>query len=438
MALPFWFKKTCVRAGIARFLPAAKRLTEGEPRFARYVSDRVLAAPLDELLDPGTFPRSHGPELVDLNLGSPDADAVPTLRPSRAAEAPGSFGSVQFREAIAEQHRLDGRAIDPDRQILVTHGASGAYASLLDAFVNPGERVVLFDPCSPLFHLGAKSRRARLRWVPTWNEDGRTRFLTAGLTRALLGAKLLVLAQPAHPTGGRFSAQDLEEIAWLANRQDVLVCVEESLARFQYDAPLPHLTTFPGMDSRRMTIHSLSIGYGQSDLRIGWISGHRQLIRMVALCANLNAPGVSPIAQQAAAAALLRDRAGFEPILQQFRDRRRYAFDRLKGMGFEPGWPSGGFTMWVSTAPFGLDGRTFAERLLREERVLVGPGFAYGPSGGDFVRISFATEMGRLREGLSRLARFAATLGNTEATVTPPATADRPVPSEALPVFSRV
>ena len=439
MALPFWLLKACVRTGLARHLPMAARLTGGEPAFARHVSDRVLAAPLGELLDPATSPQPSGPDVMNLNMGAPAPEAMPSLRPPRDSGPTDAFGLPELRAAISESHAREGRPVGAG-QILVTHGATGAFAAVLDAFVNPGDRVVLFDPCSPLFHLGARSRRARLRWVPTWSEDGRTRFLSAGLTRAMRGAKLLVLAQPCNPTGGRFSTADLEEIAWLAGRHDVLVCLDGSAGRFHYDtAPPPCLADFPGMATRMLGLGSLAVGYGLGDLRVGWLSGHRQLVRTAALCANLSAPGVSPIMQSAVATVLKRDRAGFAPTLGQFRERRQYAFDRLKGMGLEPTWPAGGFTMWVSVASLGTDGRAFAERLLREHRTLVGPGCAYGPSGTDFVRVSYAVEEGRLREGLSRLACFVSELKNPEGagTAEPPMAEKSGAVEAAMPSFSR-
>ena len=118
------------------------------------------------------------------------------------------------------------------------------------------------------------------------------------------------------------------------------------------------------------------------------------------------------------------------------KERRRYAFDRLKAMGLEPAWPAGGVTMWVSVASSGIGGRAFAERLLREERVLVGPGCAYGPSGANYVRVSFAVEEGRLREGLTRMGRFVEGLKNPEPKVVAARVATTSAAME--PSFSRV
>jgi aspartate/methionine/tyrosine aminotransferase len=130
-------------------------------------------------------------------------------------------------------------------------------------------------------------------------------------------------------------------------------------------------------------------------------------------------------------------------VLDQFRARRRYVTDRLRGIGLEPDWPGGGYFVWVPVAPLGLDGRAFAARLLKERQVLVGPGCAFGPSGSGHVRVSFAADDGRLREGLARLAAFVgglraptaevASVGEAPAEDAPPTNPDE----EPKPVFSR-
>ena len=126
-----------------------------------------------------------------------------------------------------------------------------------------------------------------------------------------------------------------------------------------------------------------------------------------ALTSSLSAPFVPAACQQLAARALREsDEASFAPVRAQFASRREYALDRLRAMGLEPECPAGGFFLWVPVAPLGFSGRAFAERLYKQEQVLVGPGDLYGPSGDGHVRISFAVEDGRLREGFLRLAAF--------------------------------
>lgn len=453
MPLPFFARRLLARTGLARFSAEAKRLTAGDTRFVRYLSDRTLAAPIDALLDPATFPDAAGPDVMHLNLPAPRFDS-PVGGWRFTADRTGNplaWGMPALREQVADQFRLrHGVTVDPAEQVFVTHGTTAAYAAVLDAFVNPGDRVVLFDPSSPLFALGAASRRARVRWVPTWTDDGRTRFLFDTLATAMKGAILVVLADPANPAGGVLTGDALEHLAWLANRHDVLVYLDESFGRFRYDAAETTLAKQPGMADRLLTAGSVTQGYGLGSLRVGWLSGHRQLVRACAVNALLSAPFVPTACQQAAVRAVQAQDDLFAPVLDEFRGKRQYTIDRLRGMGLDPTWPGGGFTTWVPVGPLGIDGRTFAERLLREQRVLVGPGCAYGPSGTDFVRVSFAVEDGRLREGLTRMARFVdelkgkpvvdearVPLPETEVAEAAEPSAPLPAVEERLPAFSR-
>src|SRR5262249_18045126 len=144
--------------------------------------------------------------------------------------------------------------------------------------------------------------------------------------------------------------------------------------------------------------------------RVGWLAGHRYLIRPCAATAALSLPFVAGPTQQAALAALRQGEASFAPVRDAFAAKRQYAFERLRGLGFEPDWPAGGVFLWLPVAPLGLTGRAFAERLYAEKRVLVTPGELYGPGGEGHVRLSYAGDDGRLREGLGRLAEFVAEL----------------------------
>lgn len=409
MTLPLAFKKLLIRTGAARFLPAAKRRTEGSTEYLRYYSDTVLDAPVDELLDPFAFPDAHGNGVLNLNEPAPRFDSPVSMNRITAERGgmPPTRGSIELREVIADHYRnRDARKLDPEREVLITHGATGAFAAALDAFVNPGDRVALFTPCSPMFAVGAKSRRARVRWIPTETENGRLTFEYPALLAAMRGAKLLAIADPANPTGGAISSDDLERIAWLAQRYDVLLYLDESFSRFRYDGRPCGLAAIPQMERRTLSAGSLTQGYGLGSVRIGWLTGPKPLVRACTLTATLSAPFVPTLCQQVSLRALTAGDEVFAPTLEQFRSKRRYAFDKLTAMGLRPKWPSGGYFLWVPVAQLGLSGRTFAQRLLTDHRVAVGPGCVYGPSGDGFVRISFAAEDGRLREGLTRLAEF--------------------------------
>jgi aspartate/methionine/tyrosine aminotransferase len=413
VALPLWLTKLLIRTRLAGFTPRARRLTDGGTAYLKYYSDRVLSAPVEELIDTAIVPHSPGFEVVDLNQPTPDAPpargAVSVGR-TDSHSAPGRVPVTlpELRTAIVDRYQQAGRTLPSDSDVFATHGATAAFGAALDAFVNPGDRVVMFDPCSPLFALGAKSRHANVRWIPTWNEDGRCRYIAAEFEKAMRGAKMLVISDPGSPAGGCLANEDLEHIAWIAGGYGVLVYLDESFAAFRYGEQPRALATMPGADRLTLTAGSVSQEFGQPGVRVGWLAGPRHLVRACQLMANLNAPYVPPVCQQAAAR-LLSEPPSTE-TLERFRAKRRYTLDRLSAMGLEPELPGGGYFVWLPVASLGLDGRTFAERLLKEERVMVGPGVAFGPSGAGHVRLSFATDDGRLREGLNRMAAFVARL----------------------------
>jgi aspartate/methionine/tyrosine aminotransferase len=135
--------------------------------------------------------------------------------------------------------------------------------------------------------------------------------------------------------------------------------------------------------------------------------------------ASMAAPFVSPLCQQIALAALRSGEETAAKIRDEFAGRRRYLVESLQGMELPPAYPAGGFFCWAPVGRWGLTGREFARKLLLSQRVLVNAGEPFGPSGEDFIRLSYATEEGRLREGLQRLATFMEELRKSHAE-TPP------------------
>jgi aspartate/methionine/tyrosine aminotransferase len=413
VALPLWLTKLLIRTRVAGWTPRARRLADGGTAYLRHYSDRVLTAPVEELTDSAIVPHAPAFDVIDLNQPTPDAP------PARGAVSVGRTDShsgpgrvpvtlPELRAAIAGRYRDAGRTLPPDSEVFATHGATAAFGAALDAFVNPGDRVVMFDPTSPLFVLGAKSRHAKVRWISTWVEEGRCRYIGAEFEKAMRGAKMLVVSDPGTPAGGCLANEDLEHIAWIAGGYGVLVYLDESFSAFRYGDKPRALAAMPGADRLTLTAGSVSQEFGQPGMRVGWLAGPRPLVRACQLTANLSAPYVPPVCQQAAARLLSEPQSA--EVRERFAAKRRYAFDRLRAMGFEPELPGGGYSVWLPVSSLGLDGRAFAERLLKEERVMVGPGIAFGPSGEGHVRVSFAADDGRLREGLNRMAAFVARL----------------------------
>lgn len=403
-------RRLLARSGLGRYLPGARRACGDGVGLLKYYSDRLLFAPVDELLDDGLMPHVRAPGAIDLAGGAPrwPVPAAAAVRESADAHSyPPPAGLPELRRAVAEYleavHGHD--RVDADG-VLVTHGAAGAFAVAADALVNPGDAVVLFEPCSPLFPLMLKARRARLRWVTTSVEGGAVRFRADAFARAARRARLVVLSDPVNPTGGTFAAEELEQIVWWAKRFDALVYVDESFARLRYGGRGPHPGGVPGAAGRLLWAGGVSQCHGLMSARAGWLSAERHLARACAVSAAAGALFVPELCQRMALAALTQPDADFAPRRGELAARAAAVAERLNAVGLAAVRPAGGFYCWADVSGLGVTGRDFAERLLRHKRVLVQPGHPFGPASAGRVRVNFGGDEGRLWQGLERLAEF--------------------------------
>jgi aspartate/methionine/tyrosine aminotransferase len=250
--------------------------------------------------------------------------------------------------------------------------------------------------------------------LDSWVDDGRTRFCPERLARALRGTRMIIINSPGNPTGGAISTDDLEQIAWWADRHDVLILSDEVFERFRHDDEGLSIGTLPKARRRTLTTGSVSKGYALAAARVGWLAGHRHLLRPCLATAALRTPFVPTLCQQIALAALRSGADAFELIRAKFESRRRYCFERLRATDLNPAWPAGAFFLWVPVWPLGVSGREFADGLLGEHQVCVTPGDPFGPSGPGYVRLSYAADEGRLHEGLNRIGEYVAELQGGE------------------------
>jgi len=419
MALPLFLTKLFIRLGVAGRLPSVQRRLNGGGDFLRYFTDRLLMSPHEQLSTAATFLEQHGSDVLDLSLGAPRFDLTPsgsTKLPADRRGWPPVQGLPELRAAVAEKLLADNcLAVDPASEILITAGVLGAVQTVLDAFVNRGDAVVLLDPTSPLYPLLLRTRGARTRWLTTWLEDGRTRFQPEHLARVMRRARLLILNSPGNPTGGILAAEDLEQIAWWANKYDVLLLSDEVFERYHHDTEPVSIATLPQARERTLTTGSVSKSHALTSARVGWLAGHRHLLLPCQATAALRSPFVPTLCQQVALTALLSHPSAFEEVRRELSSRRRYVFERLRNLELNPGWPAGAYFLWVPVWQLGFNGRAFAEALLREQNVLVTPGDLFGPSGTGYIRLSYALDDGRLHEALARLTTFVDALRGRQA-----------------------
>lgn len=379
------------------------RAVRGYPD-SKALSERALAAMLAQIGDPrGRFvpPTEAEIDLAGIVPWTAEGCAYTAPLADLRRECPPLRGIERLRDAVARDiHRRCRVDVDPQEQLMITPGGSGAFALALDALLEPGDSVVLFSPGSPLFTRYIASRRGRIRWVPHRVYRGRVSFDFDVLRYTLRGAKLLVLTQPSNPTAGRFSTTELAAITFLAKRMDVLIYCDLSLSRFMDDWQEPVQTPFEKAPDRTLLASSFALSHGLASARVGWLAGPPALIGAIEAAASVSC-GPVPAPVQGLALDHLAEEC--EQTAREFAQRRRFAFERLRSFGLMPWEAGGGVFLWV---PVPTDDREFARELRKSQGVVVTPGSVFSPGGDGHVRLSFAGEPGRLNEGLRRLGEF--------------------------------
>lgn len=410
--MPIWVgvAKALIRTGIAKHIPSIQRLMGDGLPYLKYYNRRILGSPNVELRQTQILLDHAKEDVIDLSLGAPTIPwnfEPPPHEQSRSNSYPPVGGLRELRDAIARKlHLENGIHVDPEHQVLVCNGVSQGIGLTLDTFVDPGERVVVFDPSFFVYRMAAQNRGARVIAVPTWLESGETTFSDRELGKALRGAKVIFLNSPANPTGGILTPEALERIAWWCDKRDVLIFSDEVYERFLYSGTHISIASLPRMAERTITANSFSKSHGMAGGRVGFLAGPRYLIQPMIVSCLATAPFVSAPAQRMALAALNHAHELFEPTRAEYRSRRDFASAQLKRAGLDHEVPAGAFYIWAPITSCGIPASEVALRLLAEQKVLIMPGDSCGKTGKDFIRISYTGSRTQLAEGMRRIAQF--------------------------------
>ena len=379
----------------------------------RLLADKVEALPPSPIRKFFDLVQSF-PDAISLGIGEPDFVTPWSAREAAifslekgATHYTANRGTLELRLEIAaylqRRFRLD---YDPEQEIIVTVGGSEALDLLHRALLNPGDEVIVPQPCFvayiPLIELAG----GRAVVLPTQEKDGfrpsaaQVEPLVTPATRALL------LGFPNNPTGATLSAAHLAEIAELARRRDLLVISDEIYAELTYDGDHASIAACPGMKERTVLISGFSKAYAMTGWRLGYAAGPAPLIGAMNKIHSYTIMCSSTMAQKAATEALRSCSREVEIMREQYNQRRRVIVNRLQAMGLSCFSPQGAFYIFPCIRSTGLGSEQFAERLLREARVAVVPGNAFGDCGEGYVRCSYATSLELIEEAMCRLAAF--------------------------------
>jgi aminotransferase len=354
-------------------------------------------------------------DVISLTIGEPDfTTPEPITRAAIASLEAGEThytangGMVELREAIvADLEARYGIHYEPRTELIITVGASEAVDAALRAICDPGDEVIYHEPSfvayAPCITLAGGVPVA----IATGDETD-FRITAAQLEAAITSrTKAVFLGYPNNPTGAVLDRAELEQIAAVVERHDLLVISDEIYERLVYGGH-EHVpfSALPGMRERTVLIGGFSKSYAMTGWRIGWVAAPAEL--MVGI-AKVHQYGImcAPTVAQFAALEALRIGEPFVLEMQAEYDRRRQLMTRrLNQIGLLCFEPRGAFYCFPNIARTGMDDETFAQELLREERVAVVPGTAFGPSGADHVRVCYATSYEELVEALDRIERF--------------------------------
>lgn len=354
-------------------------------------------------------------DVISLGVGEPDFDTPWAVRDEGiyTLERGKTFytsnaGLKELREEICRYlYRRFQVSYDPIHETLVTVGGSEAIDLAFRAMLNPGDEVLIPEPCYVSYVPCAELADG----VPvTINLKAENEFRLT--KQELLDAitektKILVLPFPNNPTGAVMTRENLEEIAEVVIEKDLYVVSDEIYAELTYTGE-NHVTIagLPGMRERTILINGFSKSHAMTGWRLGYCCGPREIIEQMVKIHQF-AIMCAPTNSQYAAVTALRDcDEEVAKMREAYNQRRRYLMHAFQEMGLPCFEPFGAFYVFPCIKEFGMSSEEFATRLLEEERVAVVPGDAFGASGEGFIRISYAYSLENLKVALERLGRF--------------------------------
>ena len=360
------------------------------------------------------------PDVISLGVGEPDFDTpervveagVRSLRSGRTHYS-SNFGTLELREALSVHlARLYGVTYDPEREIVITIGASEALAATLAATIDPGDEVVLAEPSYVAYVPGIIFSGGVPVFVSTRPEDGWQLDPDAVEAAITPRTKALFLGYPSNPTGAVLSAETIRALAEIAERHDLLVVSDEIYDRLVYgDHRHEMFSALPGMRDRSVILGGFSKTYAMTGWRIGYAVAPPDLLDGIIKVHQYSIMSAPTTAQDAAVVALVASEDDVERMVAEYDRRRRMFVAGLESLGLPTAEPKGAFYAFPSIAGTGLSSEDFSRRLLYEHKVAVIPGDAFGPTGEGYVRASLATAYEDLEEALVRIGALLNDLG---------------------------
>ena len=354
------------------------------------------------------------PHCISLGVGEPDFKTPWSVRDAgiRSLELgrtkyTANSGLKELRGEICNylQRRFDLHY--KEENILVTVGGSEAIDLTIRAVVQPGDEVIIPEPCFVCYEPITQLTGGVPVHIATRAED---QFrLTADQLRAAITprTKLLIFPYPNNPTGAVMSAAEMEEIAAVLRETNVLVLSDEIYSELTYGLDRHvSIASLPGMAERTIVVNGSSKSYAMTGWRLGYAAGPAPLVKVMTKIHQSCIMSAPTTSQYAAITALRQCDDQIEMMRDEYNRRRRYVVKALNEMGLTCFEPRGAFYVFPSIQISGLTSSEFCEQLLREKEVAIIPGSAFGASGEGYARISYAYSVDHLQTAMKRIREF--------------------------------
>lgn len=336
----------------------------------------------------------------DLNTPDPVKDAAKAALDENMTHYPPGNGFPYLLEAIskfeAEHHGLH---YAPE-EIMVTVGATEAVFVTLSALLNPGDEVIIPTPAFGLYEAIVRLCRGVPVFLPT--EDTAFQIDPKALAAALTPrTKAVILTSPNNPTGCIYTSRTLDAVHEVLKDRPVFVVCDDVYRTLTYVEDYHSFAEYQDMRDRIVVVQSFSKPYAMTGWRVGYVMADAAVKGRMEVFHQYAVTSVPAFIQPACVKALETDTA---PMVEIFRKRRDYVYQRLTDMGLPIQEPQGAFYVFVDVRKFGMDSVTFCQRMLKESLVGIIPGIYFGTEG--YARLSYCYSDEDLKEGLDRIERF--------------------------------